>query len=124
MTEEKQENGTKLEEAPRRRAGSQRYSVEQKLRAVRLYLEEGYPMDLVLKEIGIGSSSLGTWLRQYRKEGEAGLRRKAAPRPGRRLPAAVIGAGLYLPGKSSVHQERRRLNRTNKKCAPRFAQLP
>jgi transposase InsO family protein len=89
MTEEKQENGTKSEEAPRRRAGSQRYSVEQKLRAVRLYLEEGYPMDLVLKETGIGSSSLGTWLRQYRKEGEAGLRRKAAPRPGRRLPAAV-----------------------------------
>ena len=89
MKDKKQENGAKTGVVPRQRDGGKRYSVEQKLRAVKLYLEEGYPRDLVQRETGVGTSSLWVWLRQYRKEGEAGLRRKAAPRPGRRLPAAV-----------------------------------
>ena len=89
MKEEEQKNGVKTEEVPGRKDGSQRYSVEQKLRAVRLYLEEGYPLDLVQRETKVSISSLWLWVRRYRKEGEAGLRREAAPRPGRRLPAAV-----------------------------------
>jgi len=89
MKEEEQKDGVKTEEVPGRKDGSQRYSVEQKLRAVRLYLEEGYPLDLVQRETKVSISSLWLWVRRYRKEGEAGLRREAAPRPGRRLPAAV-----------------------------------
>jgi len=89
MKDKKQENGAKTGVVPRGRDGGQRYSVEQKLRAVKLYLEEGYPIDLVQRETGVGTSSLWVWVRQYRKEGEAGLRREAAPRPGRRLPASV-----------------------------------
>ena len=75
MKDKKQENGAKTGVVPRQRDGGKRYSVEQKLRAVKLYLEEGYPRDLVQRETGVGTSSLWVWLRQYRKEGEAGLRR-------------------------------------------------
>jgi len=66
-----------------------RYTFEEKLRAVKLHLEEGFVVDLVSAETGVSTSSLGTWLRQYRKEGEIGLRRQASPRPGRRLPRPV-----------------------------------
>jgi transposase-like protein len=75
MKEEEQKDGVKTEEVPGRKDGSQRYSVEQKLRAVRLYLEEGYPLDLVQRETKVSISSLWLWVRRYRKEGEAGLRR-------------------------------------------------
>jgi transposase InsO family protein len=66
------------------------YTFEEKLRAVKLHLEEGFIVDLVSAETGVSTSSLGTWLRQYRKDGEMGLRQQAAPRPGRRLPRPVI----------------------------------
>jgi transposase InsO family protein len=66
-----------------------RYTFEEKLRAVKLHLEEGFKAELVSVETGVSTSSLGTWLRDYRKEGEMGLRRQASPRPGRRLPRPV-----------------------------------
>ena len=64
---------------PRRK----RYTFEEKLRAVRLHLEEGFKVELVSVETGVSMSSLGAWLARYRKEGELGLRRQASPRPGR-----------------------------------------
>jgi transposase-like protein len=66
-----------------------RYTFEEKLRAVKLHLEEGFKAELVSVETGVSTSSLGTWLRDYRKEGEMGLRRQASPRPGRPLPRPV-----------------------------------
>jgi transposase InsO family protein len=50
-----------------------RYSVELKLRAVQLYLEEGYSAEMVAEELGIGKSTLGAWAKRYREEGAAGL---------------------------------------------------
>jgi len=38
----------------------------------------------------VSASSLSLWLRQFRKQGELGLKGEAAPRPGRRLRAPVI----------------------------------
>ena len=74
------------------RAGGRRrwYTFEEKLRAVKLRLEEGFAFDLVCAETGVSTTSLGVWLRQYREEGETGLRRQAPPRPGRRLAKPVI----------------------------------
>ena len=68
------------------RTGSRRrrYTYEEKLRAVKLHLEEGFKVELVCEETGVSTSSLGMWLRDYRSEGEMGLRRQASPRPGRR----------------------------------------
>ena len=51
-----------------------RYTFEEKLRAVKLHLEEGFKAELVSVETGVSTSSLGAWLARYRKEGEIGLR--------------------------------------------------
>ena len=67
-----------------------RYSFDEKLRAVKLHLEEGFKSELVCAETGVSASSLAVWVRAYRKDGEMGLRQQASPRPGRRLPRPVI----------------------------------
>ena len=69
-------NTTKSKTKTRRqKPGSKRnrYSVEFKLRAVRLFIEEGYSAEMVAEELGIGKSSLSAWAKRYREEGEAGL---------------------------------------------------
>lgn len=61
-----------------------RHTFDLKRRAVKLYLEDGYPADLVAEELGVGFSTLGAWARRYRERGEAGLqpatRRKGTPK--------------------------------------------
>jgi transposase InsO family protein len=47
------------------------------LKAVKLRLEESYPVDLIVREMGIGTSTLAEWVRCYHREGEAGLRHPA-----------------------------------------------
>jgi transposase-like protein len=64
---------------PRRK----RYTYEEKLRAVKLHVEEGFNAALVCQETGVSPSSLGAWLAEYRKRGEVGLKRESAPPPGR-----------------------------------------
>ena len=53
-----------------------RCSYEERRRAVRLYMEEGMPADLVAREIGVCHGSIFEWVRQYRESGEAGLKPK------------------------------------------------
>ena len=84
----------KGKEPPRggsRRSTSIRYSPEEKLKAVRLVLEDGFSRNLVCGEIGVCRSSLVAWIGKYRAEGEAALRElRAAPSAGKdKLPAAV-----------------------------------
>ena len=50
-----------------------RYSAADKLKAVKLYFEEGYQAKDIARELGIGKSSLGKWIREYREKG-SGLR--------------------------------------------------
>ena len=64
---------------PRRK----RYTYEEKLRAVKLHLEEGFKVELVSEETGVSSSSLGAWLRDYRQHGELGLKRESGAPPSR-----------------------------------------
>ena len=54
-----------------------RYPVELKLKAVKLFIEEGYATEMVATELGIGKSTLGNWVKRYRENGVAGLE----PRP-------------------------------------------
>ena len=46
-----------------------RYSAADKLKAVKLYFEEGYQAKDIARELGIGKSSLGKWIREYREKG-------------------------------------------------------
>jgi transposase InsO family protein len=66
-----------------------RFTAAEKLKAVRLHLEEGFSMHLVSQELGISKSSVDNWLKAYRLAGEAGLQpRVPGPRPDR-LPEAI-----------------------------------
>ncbi len=67
-----------------------RYTYDERKRAVKLHLEEGFTEKLVGEETGIAVSTISMWVGLYRRNGEMGLRQKTAPRPGRRLARPVI----------------------------------
>ena len=56
---------------------------EVRLKAVKLYLEEGFEPKLVAQEMGFDACSLYAWAKAYRERGEAGLKRQT-PYPGSR----------------------------------------
>jgi transposase InsO family protein len=94
--DEKEEVEKAVKRGGRSGTRRKRYTFEEKLRAVKLHVEEGFKVELVSVETGVSTSSLAVWVRDYRREGEMGLRRQAAPRPGRRLPRPVIDKILEL----------------------------
>jgi transposase-like protein len=53
---------------------ARRYTPDEKLKAVRLRLEEGFSVQDVCSEMGMAVSCLHTWIRQYQQFGEAGFR--------------------------------------------------
>ncbi len=66
-----------------RRAGGAHPHVhpfEVRRKAVQLCLEEGFPVDQGARELGVGFSTLGAWVRRYRAQGEAGLQAKPTGR--------------------------------------------
>lgn len=88
-------------------AGRRRYSFETKLRAVKLYLEEGYPADLVAEELGLGRSTLTTWAKRYREEGEDGLRTQAPGKGRAQVSKAAKAKAVELKRKNPEHGNRR-----------------
>jgi len=46
---------------------------EVRLKAVKLYVEDGLPADVVAEEAGVCSGTIHEWAKRYREEGEAGL---------------------------------------------------
>ena len=90
----------KKRNSPPRGAGgakkTRRFSKDEKLKAVRLYLEEGFNMTTVCEEVGVSRSCLGLWLEAFRSNGEAGLEpAKSGPRK-HRLPAPITDQILEL----------------------------
>ena len=81
---------------PRTGKTRRRYRYEEKLKAVRLHLQEGFTRELVSEETGVSPSTLSAWVQAYQAQGEAGLQGQTAPRPGRRLPAAITEKILQL----------------------------
>src|SRR5512136_2143718 len=81
------EKKRKQSRSPRRRASRPHphcHPYELRRKAVQLCLEEGFPVKQVARELGVGFSTLGAWVRRYRAQGEAGLQGKArsrSPRP-------------------------------------------
>jgi len=76
---------------------NRRYPFELKLKAVRLYLEEGFSGRLIMEETGISQQSLSGWVRLYQNLGEEGLKAHtptALRQP--KLPPAVTGKILEL----------------------------
>jgi len=94
--DEKEEVEKAVNRGSRNGSRSKRYTYDEKLRAVKLFVEEGFNGELVCTETGVSGSSLAKWTRRYRDEGEMGLRREATPRPGRRLAGPVKAKILEL----------------------------
>jgi transposase InsO family protein len=73
VREEKKRESTPPPRGRRRK----KFSGEVKLRAVRLNLEEGYPLASIGRELGVSKDTIYLWVKRYRSEGEEGLE----PRP-------------------------------------------
>jgi transposase InsO family protein len=61
----------------RRKKSTRPFSLEFKLKVVRLFLEEGYSRPLIAQEFNISESSVGRWAGLYKKYGEKGLQPKS-----------------------------------------------
>ena len=84
----------KKKSSPPRGAGrgekpGRRYPPEIKLKAVRLRLEEGFPLLAVCAELGMAQSCLSRWIHLYQQFGEAGLQPAATARREPKLPAPI-----------------------------------
>jgi transposase InsO family protein len=67
-----------------------RYGLELKLRCVKLRLEEGLPVSLLSKEVGVSKDVVYRWVKAYQEQGEAGLRNRVRSSERRRkLPGPV-----------------------------------
>jgi transposase InsO family protein len=71
------------------RKKSLRRSFEERLRAVKLHLEEGFTQELVAREMGITVAGLQQWLNRYRQHGEEGLKDRERKPTAKKLPEAV-----------------------------------
>jgi transposase InsO family protein len=82
-----------VEEVRRKKRGKEsrfgkRYGFELKLRCVKLRLEEGLPVSLLSKEVGVSKDVVYRWVKAYQERGEAGLRN----------PVRSSGSRRKLPG--------------------------
>ena len=77
MSKAGQEEQKRESRPPPRGRRREPYSGEVKLRAVRLHLEEGYPLASIGRELGVSKDTIYLWVKRYRSEGEDGLK----PRP-------------------------------------------
>ena len=83
----------KKRNSPPRGAGGakklRRFSPDEKLKAVRLRLEEGFSLKDICAEVGVAQSGLSRWISQYQQFGEASLQTKVGGRRKDRLPAPI-----------------------------------
>jgi transposase InsO family protein len=82
-----------VREVKRKRKGKEsrfgrRYGFELKLRCVKLRLEEGLPVSLLSKEVGVSKDVVYRWVKAYQERGEAGLRNQIG----------ISGSRRKLPG--------------------------
>jgi transposase-like protein len=61
-----------------KRSNTKRYSLEYRLRAVKLKIESGYSLRAIAKELGMtDTKQIRQWIERYKKEGETGLKDRA-----------------------------------------------
>lgn len=63
----------KTKACPKPGSARKRYPLEFKLRVVKLYIEEGFTSEMIAQELGICKSTVFSWAKKYREEGESGL---------------------------------------------------
>jgi len=73
-----------------------RRSFEERLRIVKLHLEEGFTQEMVAREAGLSNAAVAKWVQRYRREGEEGLKDRDHPGSRTRLPEPVQNKILEL----------------------------
>lgn len=88
----------KSKSLPAPRGGPRRltFTLEQRLRAVKLHLEEGFTQEMVAQETGVSSAAIYKWTRRYRLWGEEGLKDRSPGGSRPKLPEAVRSKILQL----------------------------
>ena len=69
---------------------------EERLRAIKLHLEEGFTQELVAQEMGLSSAAIHKWVRRYRLYGEEALKSRIGAASRRRLAEPVRHQILQL----------------------------
>jgi transposase InsO family protein len=72
VAKKKNNNTSPPRGGPRRKIVRREF--EERLRAVKLHLEEGFTVELVAQEMGVSYAGVSKWLQKYRHEGEEGLK--------------------------------------------------
>jgi transposase InsO family protein len=72
------------------------FTFEERLRAVKLHLEEGFTQEMVAQEMGISSAAVYKWTQRYRLQGEEALKSQSPGRRKARLPEPVRDKILEL----------------------------
>ena len=83
------------------------YPFDLRLRAVKLYLEEGYTKKLIEEELGIGNSTIGKWAKKYKQLGEEGLRPKLRPRSSSEVSAQIKSTAIKIKQDHPEYGQRR-----------------
>src|SRR6266567_1900549 len=65
------------------------FTFEERLRAVKLHLEEGFTQEMVGQEMGISSAAVYKWTRQYRLHGEEALKSQGRGKRRPKMPEPV-----------------------------------
>ena len=75
MTEDQSVTKKRKNKTPRgfSRKTSRRFSLDFKLRAVKMHLEEGFPYALITEELDVTDQTVMRWVSRYRRFGEVGL---------------------------------------------------
>ncbi len=69
---------------------------EERLRAVKLHLEEGFTQEMVAQEMGISSAAVYKWTARYRLQGEEALKDQGGARRAAHLPQPIRDKILQL----------------------------
>src|SRR6516225_3145421 len=72
------------------------FTFEERLRAVKLHLEEGFTQELVAQEMGVSLAAIGKWLHSYRLHGEEGLKGPGRGVRAKKLPEPIRNKILEL----------------------------
>jgi len=72
------------------------FSFEERLRAVKLHLEEGFTQELVARELGISSAAVYKWTARYRLQGEEALKDHGRTKRPPQLPQPIRDKILEL----------------------------
>jgi transposase-like protein len=78
-----------------------RYGFELKLRCVKLRLEEGLPVSLLSKEVGVSKDTVSHWVKAYQERGEAGLRNQVRSWGSRRKLPGPVREHQFFPNQAS-----------------------